>query len=71
MKGWPDGVLMPSQLCHPGTKTKGITDLNNAERRRLQQALFAGQVTIERLSERDEQRKYCSFLPSSFTQYRT
>ena len=46
MKGWLDGVLMPGQLHHPGARTKGIADLSNAEQRRLQQALLAGQITV-------------------------
>ncbi|KAI9453753.1 hypothetical protein HD554DRAFT_2179297, partial [Boletus coccyginus] len=61
MKGWLDGVLMPGQLRHPGTRTKGIADLSNAERRRLQQALLAGQITVDRLSERDERRAVSEF----------
>ncbi|KAF8119594.1 hypothetical protein EV363DRAFT_1103297, partial [Boletus edulis] len=56
MKGWPDGVLMPGQLRHPGARTKGIADLINAERRRLQQVLLAGQITVTKLSGRDERR---------------
>ena len=54
MKGWPDGVLMPGQLCHPGARTKGIADLSNAEQCHLQQALLAGQIMITKLPGRDE-----------------
>ncbi|KAG6369350.1 hypothetical protein JVT61DRAFT_14992 [Boletus reticuloceps] len=71
MKGWSYGVLMPGQLCHPGIRTKGIADLSNAEQRCLQQALLAGQITVERLSEWDERHEYYAFLPSLYTQYCT
>ena len=46
MKGWPDGVLTPGQLRHPGARTKGIADLSNAEWHCLQQALLAGQIML-------------------------
>ena len=68
MTGWPDGVLMLGQLHHPGARTKGIADLSNAERRRLQQALLAGEIGVARLSGWDERRKR-TLIQTSITQW--
>jgi hypothetical protein len=57
MRGWPDAILMPGQLHHPGARTKGIADLSFADRWRLHQALVAGEITIVKITGRDERHK--------------
>ncbi|KAF9222815.1 hypothetical protein BS17DRAFT_767572 [Gyrodon lividus] len=46
IEGYPNDVLMPSELCNPGAQTKGINNLMLAEKHLLVAAIRTGKLVI-------------------------